>query len=136
MDGVGVDKPYSKYQISIPFGLGFRYKIGYVWDLSFEIGWRYTFTDYLDDVSTTYVHRNDLDGAARDLSDRSKEITWSEEDLPANINRRVINGENWYNGYGNTGDQRGDANTDWYIVTGFHLTYIFHPKVICPKFRG
>ena len=46
---------YSKVQFSLPFGFGFRYRLGRELDLAFDIGWRRTFTDYLDDVSTRYI---------------------------------------------------------------------------------
>ena len=34
------------------------------------------------------------------------------------------------------GSIRGDSSdNDWYVVSGFHLTYILAPGVVCPKFR-
>ena len=45
---------YSKIQPVIPFGIGPRLKSGPFFNVSFEAGWRLTFTDYLDDVSTVY----------------------------------------------------------------------------------
>ena len=42
---------YSLVNISIPFGFGFRYKIGAQMDLGFDFGYRVSLTDYLDDVS-------------------------------------------------------------------------------------
>ncbi|MBX9851131.1 MAG: hypothetical protein K2X86_05160, partial [Cytophagaceae bacterium] len=50
-------KKYSLHQISIPAGIGFRYKLGQRWDLAFEMGWRFTFTDYLDGISGSYRGR-------------------------------------------------------------------------------
>lgn len=139
IDGVGKDRPYSLIQVAIPVGIGFRYKIGNLWDLAFEIGWRFPFTDYLDDVSTEYVDKShfDIGSLGYQLSDRSFEnpdgITAYQNESGAQI---TTNGPHTYiNTYGKDGGQRGDANRDWYVVTGFHLTYIFHPRVICPKFR-
>ena len=51
---------YSPINLSIPVGLGFYYTIQRKYRLGMEIGWRTTFTDYIDDVSTTYA--NDYDG--------------------------------------------------------------------------
>jgi hypothetical protein len=45
----GVD--YSLLGISIPFGVGFRYKITSSMDVGFDFGYRIALTDYLDDVS-------------------------------------------------------------------------------------
>jgi len=48
-------KDYSLIQIAIPFGVGFRYRLNELMDLSCEFGVRYLFTDYIDDVSKNYV---------------------------------------------------------------------------------
>lgn len=45
---------YSKVQPVIPLGIGARIKAGPFFNLAIEGGWRLTFTDYLDDVSTVY----------------------------------------------------------------------------------
>lgn len=49
----GVD--YSRVALVIPFGLGVKLKAGPFFNISLEAGFRKTFTDYLDDVSTTYL---------------------------------------------------------------------------------
>lgn len=43
--------PYSNVQMSIPFGGGMKYVINPNWYISFEIGIRKTFFDYLDNIS-------------------------------------------------------------------------------------
>ncbi|MEQ9415125.1 MAG: DUF6089 family protein [Cyclobacteriaceae bacterium] len=48
-------KPYKQIQVAIPFGIGARFRLNEVMDLWADIGFRYTFTDYLDDVSQNYV---------------------------------------------------------------------------------
>lgn len=45
---------YSRFQPVIPYGLGVRVKAGPFFNVAVESGWRLTFTDYLDDVSTVY----------------------------------------------------------------------------------
>jgi hypothetical protein len=47
-------KEYSPLQFCIPLGLGFKYTIDRKWGVGLEVGIRKTFTDYIDDVSTTY----------------------------------------------------------------------------------
>ncbi|MFT4153923.1 DUF6089 family protein [Parafilimonas sp.] len=47
-------KPYSLTQFTIPVGLGVKYKITDAWQVALEFCSRFLFTDYLDDVSTTY----------------------------------------------------------------------------------
>lgn len=52
--------PYSLVQLAVPLGIGFRYRLGQNWDISAEIGYRKTFTDYLDDTSTTFPNMQEL----------------------------------------------------------------------------
>ena len=48
-------KAYSLMQLAIPFGAGFRVALTDRIGMGAEFSFRKTFTDYLDDVSTTYV---------------------------------------------------------------------------------
>jgi hypothetical protein len=50
----GKANAYNLMQISIPFGFGFKYRITNKISVAAEFGISKTFTDYLDDVSTTY----------------------------------------------------------------------------------
>ena len=61
---------YSSVLINIPFGIGVRYKLNDKLDIAFEAGYRWTFTDYLDDVSGRYVE-HDQNSLAYYLADRS-----------------------------------------------------------------
>ncbi len=42
---------YSKISFAIPFGFGLRYKVGPLTDIGFDMGYRISMTDFLDDVS-------------------------------------------------------------------------------------
>lgn len=48
--------PYYRVQMCIPIGLIAKYNLNKRWSISGEIGLRFLFTDYLDDVSTTYAN--------------------------------------------------------------------------------
>jgi opacity protein-like surface antigen len=48
-------KSYSPITLTIPIGAGLRYKLTNVFDISFEVSYRFTLTDYLDDVSGNYA---------------------------------------------------------------------------------
>lgn len=50
-----VRKPYGSTAVCIPLGIGVKYSINSNYNLSFQIAHRLTTTDYIDDVSTTYV---------------------------------------------------------------------------------
>lgn len=47
-------KKYKRLQFCVPLGVGFKYGIDRHWAVGLEFGLRYTFTDYIDDVSRTY----------------------------------------------------------------------------------
>ena len=49
---------YSAIAPVIPFGLGVGYKFNDQFSFSFTSGYRYSFTDYLDDVSTKYADQS------------------------------------------------------------------------------
>ena len=67
---------YSRVTPVIPMGLGVRFKMGPFFNLSFEGGYRKTFTDYLDDVSTVHHDASKFsDPIAAALSDRGPELT-------------------------------------------------------------
>jgi hypothetical protein len=53
-------KPYALTQMAIPFGGGIKFRITDRVVLAYEIGLRKLFTDYLDDVSTTYADQATL----------------------------------------------------------------------------
>ena len=70
--------PYTLKQLSMPFGIGAKYHPNKSLTLSVEYGFRKTWTDYLDDVSTVYVNNHDLKNIMGDvaagLADRSGEV--------------------------------------------------------------
>jgi opacity protein-like surface antigen len=53
-------KTYKSTQFAIPFGIGAEYALNEDMKVGLEIGYRKTFTDYIDDVSTTYVDQAQL----------------------------------------------------------------------------
>ncbi|HEY0740182.1 MAG TPA: DUF6089 family protein [Chryseosolibacter sp.] len=66
---------YSRTQLVIPYGLGVRLKAGPFFNLAIEGGYRLTFTDYLDDVSTVHPDKSTWTDPLRiALSDRSGEL--------------------------------------------------------------
>lgn len=65
---------YSRMNVAIPFGAGVRFKMGPFINLALEGGYRKTFTDYLDDVSTVHPDKTGWDATRRALSDRRPEL--------------------------------------------------------------
>lgn len=62
----GGAKPYKVITAVVPFGIGYRTGIGRMWRVMVEATYFKTFTDYMDDVSTTYFSysANDIPGSA------------------------------------------------------------------------
>lgn len=60
-------KPYSRIQASIPVGLGVSFRFRKIL-FGVEMGYRFTFTDYLDDVSTVYPDLAELYETNGDLA--------------------------------------------------------------------
>ncbi len=56
---------YSQFGVAIPVGLGFHFTRARRHRFGMDFGWRTTFTDYLDDASTTY--KNPIQGDDNDL---------------------------------------------------------------------
>lgn len=115
---------YALTQTCIPFGFGLRKRISKRTSFGIELGLRYTFTNYLDDIGGTYpdsrvVGRSNGEVAGL-LSDRS----WETSPTGRNIFR--------------DGDKRSikalDIN-DIYFMGGITFTYIFPNKgMLCPRF--
>ena len=53
-------EPYSLVQFSAPFGVGVSLRLSDYTGISFEVGYRSTGTDFLDDVSTVYPNQSQL----------------------------------------------------------------------------
>jgi len=103
----GQPNPYRKNTVVIPYGVGIKYNFNSKWTAAADIGYRYTFTDYLDDVSGVYANPNNLpSNLSRALADRSGEVTGTY--------------------IGQPGSQRGDFKPrDTYFFIGFTLSYTF-----------
>lgn len=66
---------YSRTTLVIPYGIGGRFQVNPFFNVCVEFGWRKTFTDYIDDVSTVYLDNESFtDPIAKKLADRRKEL--------------------------------------------------------------
>jgi hypothetical protein len=112
---------YSRIQPAIPLGGGMHYTINKTIRIGWEIGWRMTFTDYLDDVSGYYISPNSHSSEiGRILADRSFEI---DEKHPNFLGRAYYSRATESNP--NAPGKRGNAdNNDSYFFTSFSLSYV------------
>jgi hypothetical protein len=119
---------YSTMALCIPFTVGFKYSITESMNIFAEVGYRFTNTDYLDDVSTTYAgpqafppDANGQPSVAFLLQDRSYETGF-----PIGIKDRQR---------GNS--EQKDAYVLFHVGLSFNLTSYRCPKVqsIDPSFK-
>lgn len=119
---------YNLTQISLPVGGGLKWAVTDQITLSGEMGWRKTFTDYLDDISTTYVDYDLLLNERGDLSAKLSRRSWEVTGVPPD---QVPVGDN----------RRGSPSAkDWYFMGLIKLSYqlyvndLYSTKLKCYKF--
>lgn len=115
-------KEYALTQVSLPFGIGFKWSLSRSVCFGGEWGMRKTFTDYIDDVSLTYADPDVL-------------LAENTEIAMILADRRVQQGLEPYE----EGVQRGDSkNKDWYSFAGIFLTVKIRGKGSgsCHDFQG
>lgn len=133
-------KPYKLIQVAIPFGVGVRFRVNEVVDIWGDLGFRYTFTDYLDDVSQNYVDLGVLKSElARAMAYRTNEVITPSRTYTARngVTYAVEAGYGEeFRGPDNIGNVRGSkADRDIYMVTSIRLTYILGATFHRAKFR-
>lgn len=101
---------YSRFNLTIPLGIGFYYTIDRKYRLGMEIGWRTTFTDYIDDVSSTYIAHTDQLTASLANKNTQEIIDQIREDNP---DADKLPSVNTYQ----PGDKRGDPEHDDAYIT-------------------
>jgi Domain of unknown function (DUF6089) len=101
-------KKYRLNQFAIPFGAGVKLAISRSIRVAFEIGMRKTNTDYLDDISTTYIDQNIL---LANRGQQAVDLAFRGGELKTGLT------------YPGDGSQRGKVqNKDWYYFSGFILS--------------
>lgn len=110
-------KPYSTTALCVPFGAGIKYNLTQKINISFEVAHRFTFTDYIDDVSTTYVDPSLFPSGPPDALGNP---TRSDVQLLADRSYEVNNGHNFFT----AGQQRGFAKQkDQYIIAEVGVSF-------------
>lgn len=105
-------KPYDLTQFCIPFGGGVKLNFSKRWDIIYEISFRYLFTDYLDDVSTTYINPQIL---LQERGPKAVELAYRANNVPGGFYFEQ-----------NEGNLRGNPSSkDMYYFTGLKLLFHF-----------
>lgn len=106
----GYKKPYSLHQIGLPFGFGLTYFVTPHVYVSFEIGPRITFTDFLDDVSGDYP---DFELLAQFKGPTAVDLSYRADELPEGIPVSEMK----------SGSRGNDKDNDWYFFNSFTVGY-------------
>ncbi len=111
---------YDKITYQIPFGVGFFFTIQKQFRIGMDFGYRATFTDYLDDVSTIYADPSEMstDPIAPLIANRTQE-------------RRNLEGDSKFpnKGFYKVGSRRGNPKTkDGYFLTQVSVSYVLQGK--------
>ncbi|MBX3242588.1 MAG: outer membrane beta-barrel protein [Chitinophagaceae bacterium] len=113
---------YSRIQWSVPFGGGVRFMINDHFIMGWELRFHKTFTDYIDDVSTTYVDRDLMIARRGPLTTELAYRGWE-----------LHNGDP----YPAAGTPRGDPKTkDWIYYSGLTLSYKISGRDMSGKWRS
>lgn len=116
---------YSPIFVSVPFGVGVRYKATERINIGLEANFRFTFTDFIDDVSgSTPTRAEGVEGNYPLAADLGGDVL-----RLAASNRLLQNGPNF-------NDRRGSKFNDWYGSLGINVSYILDSSpggVRCPK---
>lgn len=110
-------KQYSTMALCIPFGVGIKYNVSPRINFSIEVAQRFTTTDYLDDVSTTYAGTG-INGDANSFPDGPNGPTIAKllQDRSYEIDHNVI--------LGREGRQRGwSKQKDQYIIAEIGFSF-------------
>lgn len=103
-------KPYSSMAVAFPFGVGVKYSINERLNIGFEVVHRFTNTDYLDDVSKTYVDP----AAFKPNPDGSPSVTYLLSDRSYETGSRI----------GIKGRQRGNSqNKDQFVTAMLYVSF-------------
>lgn len=113
----GVENAYDEMTVVLPLGVGANFTFNRKLRLGLEIGYRFTFTDYLDDVSTRHAFDSQLPfEESKIFANRSAEAyaRGGDSELAA-INPAFFG----------PGSRRGNPDTnDGYLLTQVTLSYV------------
>ncbi len=133
------NRSYGAFTAYIPVSVGLQFKLTNHLDLEFELGYRFSFTDYLDDAKGKYVETSSLSNDdAKYLSNRSAEeyhtFTGSYRQLDYVRNELgypILTSSDGYSYVASTapGQQRGTRfGLDGYFVGMVRIVYIIPRK--------
>ncbi len=101
-------KYYNLTALAIPFGGGLKLSLSENINVGLELGFRKLFTDYIDDVSTAYVDKTELNA---NRGSKAVELAYRGDEIKNGTPYPVA------------GTLRGSAKKDWYYFTALTLSF-------------
>jgi len=112
-EGQILGEEYLSYGIGLLYGAGIKWDINYRLSINLEVGARLVPTDYLDDISTVYPNRGEVQSLRGDIG-------------------VALSNPSTVPGFGTQGTQRGNStDNDSYMTTGISIMYYFG-QLKCP----
>jgi hypothetical protein len=122
----GYANKYSLIQPSFPIGFGLKYNVTRELTVTIEFAHRFTFSDYLDDVSNKYPDKADIDAFYG--KERAKMVYELSRRSPEN------DPENRYGRITQAGEQRGNPHgKDGYLFTTVSVSYVIGKSYLKEK---
>lgn len=113
---------YKAIGLAVPATIGFHFTYRKKHRFGWELNWRTTFTDYLDDVSQGWGDPSKMDPLGAQLSNRSDELN------PADFEDGFLNNFG-YDPVMNKTNKRGDpTHNDSYLTMNFSYSYVIRGK--------
>jgi hypothetical protein len=115
----GGPEEYKKWGWNIPVGMSYMVKMSKKWGFGIELNYRFTFTDYIDDVSGVYYNAADI--ALYNNDSGQGELSAYLSDPSLGIENGGLS-----DAVTAPGQQRGDAtDNDGYLFASFKIDYWF-----------
>lgn len=111
----GGPKQYKRIAVSMPMGVAYRMILSKEWCVGIELNYRKTFTDYIDDVSTSYYDKVALEAAYG-----------SNSVIMGDPSKGLIDGATYL--ADGKGEQRGDKQKDSFMSLQITVGKFFAPK--------
>ncbi len=111
---------YSPVGVNIPAGIGFYFTFHKKHRIGYELNYRTTFTDYLDDVSSEYIDPSTQSAESAALANRTDELSGLDPVFIRNFG---------YDSQNQVGNKRGDkTHKDGYMTMSLSYSYVLRGK--------
>lgn len=115
------DVQYGLFTVAIPMGIGYKWQFAKHAAFNWNLGFRRSYSDYLDDVSGVYPNN-----FAEIQRQKGFNLATATDPSAAN-NAGIPISERGY--------RRGNADfTDWYVVSTVSISWRFYKKLKCRRF--